>query len=65
MWLTILAVLVVGILEFLSLKTYRTFQKLSTRVKKYNYFVLWISLAVVLVLLGLYAFHVPIPSMLP
>ncbi len=62
--MSILAVAVTGILEFFTLKTYRAFNALPEHVKKYNYRVLWISVAVILVPLLLGAFGVSLPGLL-
>ncbi|MFR1517754.1 MAG: hypothetical protein ACLSVG_03110 [Clostridia bacterium] len=64
MWLTILAVAITSILEYFTLKSYRTFNTLPEKVKKYNYRAMWISAAVILIPLLLGAFGVPLPGLL-
>ncbi len=64
MWMNILSVVITSILEYFTLKTYRTFGALPERVKKYNFRVMWISAAVILIPLLLGAFGVPLPGLL-
>lgn len=46
------------------LKTYRSFNQLPENVKKYNYGAMWISAAVIIVVLLIGAFGVPLPGLL-
>ena len=64
MWLTILAVLAVAFFEHISLKAYRSFNTLPEKVKKYNFRILWISTAVIVVVLFIAAIGVPLPGLL-
>lgn len=63
MWLSIFAVVIVAVTEYFMLKTYRSFQALPERVKKYNISALWISAAVITAVLLAGALGVPLPGL--
>lgn len=64
MLITILVVLGFTIFEHISLKAYRTFNTLPDNVKKYNFWVMWISSAVIIILLFVKEFGVVFPGLL-